>query len=135
MWSPTWETISKRVAGVSPAFAGALVRAHRQCLLFIYAAVHRFVVSHCAHACAHTIHAQFSCGLSLLKTEKASGSNANFLQNAFCFLAHSAQIVFHSVINSTHFYSPTYSYQPRKNRVVQSFRKRFHSIIRSNDHR
>lgn len=59
----------------------------------------------------------------------------NFSPKRLLFFTHSAQIIFHSVINSTHLNSPTNSCQSRKNRVVQSFRKRFHPIIRSNNHR
>ena len=85
------------------------------------------------------VRTRFLCSFSLrsfgFTYRKGVRIERNFSPKRLLFFTHSAQIIFHSVINSTHFNNLTNSYQSRKNRIVQSFWKSFHAIIRSNNHR
>ena len=123
-----------RVSGASPELAGAYLYAHRQCLLNLYSRLMR-VRSPKSHLCALTFRTLFFPVIFRNYIQKRRPDRTKFSPKRLLFFTHSAQIIFHSVINSTHFNNLTNSYQSRKNRIVQSFRKRFHAIIRSNNHR
>lgn len=71
------------------------------------------------------VRTRFLCSFSLrsfgFTYRKGVRIERNFSPKRLLFFTHSAQIIFHSVINSTHFNNLTNSYQSRKNRIVQSF--------------
>jgi len=69
------------------------------------------------------------CLQRVISVKKVPGSDMKIFSGS-SLLTLLAEIILHSIVNSTHLYSLTYIHDSRKNCIVQMFRKSFHPIIR-----